>query len=69
MVIDKKIDKHTRWDLGNDQIEETNVYMYLGVYFSCSLKLTYHIETFIKENVQKTLNYMTRILGEHGNFN
>ena len=69
MVIGRKIDKLKRWDLGNDLIEETNVYKYLGVYFSRSLKFTYHIETFIKENVQKKLNYMTRILGEHGNFN
>jgi hypothetical protein len=38
MVIGKKIDKLKRWDLGNDQIEETNVYKYLGVYFSRSLK-------------------------------
>jgi hypothetical protein len=53
MVIGTKIDKHTRWDLGNDQIEETNVYKYLGVYFSCSLKFTCHIETLIKDNVQK----------------
>jgi hypothetical protein len=35
MVIGKKIDKLKRWDLGNDQIEETNVYKYLGVYFFC----------------------------------
>ena len=69
MVIGKKIDKLKRWDLGNDQIEETNVYKYLGVYFSRSLKFTYHIETFIKENTQKKINYMTRILGKHDNFN
>jgi hypothetical protein len=69
MVIGKTIDKLKRWDLGNDQIEEENVYMYLGVYFSRSLKFTYHIETFIKESVKKKLNHMTRILGEHGNFN
>jgi hypothetical protein len=69
MVIGKNIYKLKRWDLGNDQIEETNVYKYLGVYFSRSLKFTYHIETYIKENVQKKLNYMTQILGEHGNFN
>jgi hypothetical protein len=62
MVIGKKIGKLKRWDLWNDQIEETNVYKYLGVYFSRSLQFTYHIETFIKENVQKKLNYMTRIL-------
>ena len=53
MVIGKKIDKLKRWDLGNDHIEETNVYKYLGVYFSRSLKFTYHIETFIKEIAQK----------------
>jgi hypothetical protein len=53
MLIGKRIDIHQRWDLGNDQIEETNVYMYLGVYFSRFVKFTYHIETFIKENVQK----------------
>ena len=67
MLIGKRIDIHQRWDLGNDQIEETNVYMYLGVYFSRFVKFTYHIETFIKENVQKK-KYITRILGEHGNF-
>jgi hypothetical protein len=60
MVIGKKIDKPKRWDLGNYQIEETNVYKYLGVYFSRSLKFTYHIETFIKENIQeKTKLYDT----------
>ena len=69
MVIGKKIDKLKRWDLGNDQIEETNVYKYLGVYFSRSLKFPYHIETFINENTQKKINHMTRILGEHVNFN
>ena len=60
MVIGKKIYKPKRWDLGNYQIEETNVYKYLGVYFSRSLKFTYHIETFIKENIQeKTQLYDT----------
>ena len=53
MVMDKKIVKLKRWDLENDQIEETNVFKYLGVYFSHSIKFTYHIETFIKANVQK----------------
>jgi len=44
MVIGKQIYILKRWDLGNDQIEETHVYKYLGVYFSRSLKFTYHIE-------------------------
>ena len=42
MVIDKKIYKLKLWDLGNDQIEEEHAYKYLGVYFSRSLKFTYH---------------------------
>jgi hypothetical protein len=42
MVIGKKMNNLKRWDLGNYQIEETNVYKYLGVYFLCSLKFTYH---------------------------
>jgi hypothetical protein len=62
LVIGKKIDKLKRWDLGNDPIEETNVYKYLGVYFSRTLKFTYHIETFIEENVQTKLNYMSHRL-------
>ena len=45
MVIGKKIDKHKRWDLENDLIEETNVYKYLEVYFSRSLKVTYNRNT------------------------
>ena len=55
LVIGKKIDKHKGWDLGNKKIEESNVYNCLWVYFSRSLKFTYHIETFMKENVQKKL--------------
>jgi hypothetical protein len=33
MVIGQKIYKLKRWDLGNDLIEETNVYKYLGCTF------------------------------------
>jgi hypothetical protein len=39
MVIGQKIDKLKRWNLGNDLIEETNVYKYLGVYFFKEEKL------------------------------
>jgi hypothetical protein len=56
---------HTAQPCAIEGLEETNVYKYLGVYFSRSLKFTYHKETFIKENVQEKLNYMTRILGEY----
>jgi hypothetical protein len=43
--------------------------MYLGVYFSRSLKLTQHIGNHIKDNIDKKLNGMIRILGKHGHFN
>jgi hypothetical protein len=46
-----------------------NEYKYLGVYFSRSLKLNYHINSYVKENADQKLNYCIRILGEHGNFN
>jgi hypothetical protein len=42
--------------------------MYLGVYFSRSLKLTQHIGNHIKDNIDKKLNGMIRILGKHGHF-
>ena len=48
MVIGKNIDKHTRWNLENDQIVETNVYEYLGVYFLRSLKFTYQFTNIHK---------------------
>ena len=48
MVIGKNIDKHTRWNLENDQIVETNVYEYLGVYFLRSLKFTYQFRNIHK---------------------
>jgi hypothetical protein len=60
MVIGQKIDKLKRWDLGNELIEETNVYKYLRVYFSRSLKFIYHIETFHKGKCpEKTKLYDT----------
>ena len=42
--------------------------MYLGVYFSRSLKLTQHIGNHIKDNIDDILNGIVRILGKHGNF-
>jgi hypothetical protein len=57
MVIGQKIDKLKRCDLGNDLIEETNVYKYLGVYFWRSLKFTYHIETLLHANIGTPLMF------------
>ncbi|VDH99015.1 Hypothetical predicted protein [Mytilus galloprovincialis] len=65
----KKKDSDKKWYLGNDLIEEVNEYKYLGVYFSRSLKSTYHIEQYLKENFQRKINHAIRILGEHGDFN
>ena len=40
------------------------------VYISCllcqSLKSNYHVNCYLKERVNNQLNYLTRILGEHG---
>jgi hypothetical protein len=69
LVVGKYIDKSNKWVLGDTYIEETIEYKYLGVYFSRSLKLTQHIGNHIKDNIDKKLNGMIRILGKHGNFN
>lgn len=69
LVTGKKKDSDKKWYLGNDLIEEVNEYKYLGVYFSRSLKSTYHIEQYLKENFQRKINHAIRILGEHGDFN
>ena len=69
LVVGKRVDKSKKWVLGDKLIEEANEYKYLGVFFSRSLKFTYHIESYLKDNFRKKLNYMTRILAEHGSFN
>ena len=69
LVVGQKLNKTKKWRLGNNELEEANEYKYLGVYFSRSLKFTFHVEQYLKESFSRKLNHITRILGEHGNFN
>ena len=69
LVVGKRIDKNKLWYLGSDSIEECDTYKYLGVYLSRNMKPIYHVSTFLKENIERKLNCMVRILGQHGNFN
>ena len=39
------------------------------MYFSRTLKPNYHVNHYLRENLENKLNGLTRILGKHGNFN
>ena len=41
----------------------------MEVYATRTLKSNYHIQTYIKDNMDNTINFMSRILAEHGNLN
>jgi hypothetical protein len=69
LVVGQRIDKNRKWYLGNEKIDETDNYKYLGVYLSRNLKPTHHILKYLKENLENKLNGMVRILGKHGEFN
>jgi hypothetical protein len=42
---------------------------YLGYFVNRTLKSNFHICNFLKEKADKQLNYMIRVLEEHGDFN
>ena len=69
LVIGKRTDKNKLWYIGHTSIEEADTYKYLGVYFSRNLKSSYHINTYVKSNIENKLNGMIQILGRHGHFN
>ena len=69
MIIGKRLDKDKKWQLGILLLEEANEYKYLGVYFTRSLTFAYHINCYLKDNFERKLNYMTKLLNEHGSFN
>jgi hypothetical protein len=60
LVVGQPIDKNRKWYLGNEKIDETDNYKYLGVYLSRNL-----IVKYLKENLENKLNGMVRILGRH----
>jgi hypothetical protein len=53
----------------DESIEEVNEYTYLGYFVNRTLKSNFHICNFLKEKADKQLNYMIRVLEEHGDFN
>ena len=69
MVVGRRIDRENVWELDDSCIHETNEYKYLGVYVTSTLKVNYHVQAYIKDNMDNNINFMSRILAEHGNFN
>jgi hypothetical protein len=47
LVVGQRIDKDRKWYLGNEKIDETDNYKYLGVYLSRNLKPT-HLQRILK---------------------
>ena len=41
----------------------------MGVYVTRTLKSNYHVQMYIKDNMDNKINFMSRILAEHGNLN
>jgi hypothetical protein len=52
-----------------DVSHQTNKYKHLGVYVTRTLKSNYHVQTYIKDNMNNKINFMSRILAEHGHLN
>ena len=69
LITSKKINKEGTWKLGNEPIEETGEYKYLGYFINRSLKSNFHVNSFLKEKADKQLNCLIRLLGEHSDFN
>jgi hypothetical protein len=69
LITGKKINKEGTWKLGNEPIEETGEYKYLGYFINRSLKSNFHVNSFLKEKADKQLNCLIRLLGEHSDFN
>ena len=38
----------------------------MGVYVPRTLKSNYHVQTYIKDNMDNKIHFMSRILAEHG---
>ena len=69
MVVGRRIDREQVCELDDSCIHETNEYKYLGVYVPSTLKVNYHVQAYIKDNMDNNINFMSRILVEHDNFN
>jgi hypothetical protein len=56
LITSKKINKEGTWKLGNEPIEETGEYKYLGYFINRSLKSNFLVNSFLKEKADKQLN-------------
>ena len=69
MVIGNRLNLENIWKLGKDRIDEVDEFKYLVCYVNGSLKSNFNVNCYLKERVKNQLNYLTRILGEHGDLN
>lgn len=69
MVVGKRIDKEKQWKLGNLSLSEVNVYKYLGVLISRTLKDSQHIKTHLKDKGKTLKGFIQSILSRHLNVN
>ena len=68
MVIGKRIcDKE--WYIGNQIIQETNFYKYLGVMINRQISETHHINEHLKTKASKLQGYVRYTLGRHHSIN
>ena len=65
MVVGRRIDRGKVWTLCDNCIHDTNEYKYLGVYVTRTLKSNYHVQTYIKDNIDNKINFILRIPAEH----
>lgn len=69
MVIGKKLNKDSNWKLGEELIDEVNEYKYLGYFINRTLKSNFHINNYLKDKADNQINYLVKVLSEHGDFN
>jgi hypothetical protein len=48
------------WKLGDNCIDQTNEYKYMGVYVTRTLESNYHVQTYIKDNMNNKINFSIR---------
>jgi hypothetical protein len=69
LIVGKRTNKAKQWQLGTALIGEAEHYKYLGIYFSRSLKDTYHISSYLSDKKQKLCGHIGSVLSSHGNIN
>ena len=57
MVVGKRIDREKVWKLGDNCIHQANEYKYMGVYVTRTLKSNYHVQAYIKDNMDNKIHF------------